>query len=141
MLPRRNDPPLSPAEIAAIIQAELRPLNEKVDGLIGSIARHVTREDFERMYSEMKTSYVPRDVYEARHAVLIEQDQRFDAILRELRRDQEERHQLIEKRFEHQQETKLSRQDRGWIRASQIASAAAVAVAVAGLIFGHIKFY
>lgn len=134
-------------DLSTLLMSKLQIVENKVDALNQD---RVTRSDFEGLRKEISGSYVPRDTYEARHAILIERDNQIElqhkTDLKELRDYIEknilQREKAIEQlsnKIEQQHDIQLSVKDRNWMRVSQAISVLAFLAAVLDWIFQHIK--
>ena len=165
--------PSSPhySEISAIIQAAVHPLIDNMKDLESKVDKlsedRVTRTDIEKLRAELIGSMVPRDGYEARHAALIDRDAQLEAVIRETRRELDERARGFEDRFTHgseqferylktidqrieesrkyfeervkqQTEAQLSVKDRAWLRWSQVIGFIGVGLAVLAIALQHV---
>ena len=165
------------SQIAIVIQSTMEPLISKLGNLDTKIDRlelkvnhlsenRVTREEVEKLRSELLTSMVPRDSYEARHAALIQRAADIETRLRkheddvqlELQRLHErlesgkqqiedrirEHENKMEEKLKEHKNTQLSDEEKKWMRATQIFSIIAVLISIVGYLIipliGHIKF-
>jgi len=144
----RND--FTAVDITAIIQTAITPLISKIQALEDKVDRlgqdRITRSDMEKL----TLTFVQRDAYETRHAVLVDQARQIEVDLRELRKMQDEafirmREQLettrkqMEEQLKLQQETALSSKDRAWVRWSITAGWIATAVSIITFLLSHIR--
>ena len=145
-------------DLSALLISKLQVLETKVDALNQD---RVTRSDFENLRKEISGSYVPRDVYESRHAGLIERDTQLELRLKEIEKDYlsdmkelrddvekdsqriherlETGKQQLEDRIKQQAEIQLSVKDRNWVRISQWTGVLAIVLSVLDWIFQHVK--
>lgn len=134
-------------DLSALLMSKLQIVENKVDALNQD---RVTRSDFENLRKDISNSYVPRDTYEARHAILIERDNQLEmqhkADLKDLRDYIEKNILLREKaidelegKIEQQHEIQLSAKDRNWMRITQAVSVLAFIAAVLDWLFQHVK--
>lgn len=135
-------------DLSALLVSKLQILETKVDALNQD---RVTRSDFENLRKDISNSYVPRDAYEARHAVLIERDNQLEmqhkTDLKDLR-DYIEKNILLrekaieqlKKEMDEQQNIQLSAKDRNWLRFYYVISILSFVGAIFDWIFQHVKF-
>lgn len=127
--------------------SKLQIVENKVDALNQD---RVTRSDFENLRKEISGSYVPRDTYEARHAILIERDNQIElqhkTDLKELRDyieknilQREKAIEQLEHKIEQQHDIQLSTKDRNWMRISQWTGILAIVLSILDWIFQHVK--
>ena len=131
------------------IKTELAPLTAKIEALdlkVGDLYKdRVTRSDLEKM----TIVFVTRDVYETRHAQLLERDRDFEADIKEIRNDVAQKEAAtqiridsveknITEKVKEQQTAQLSMQDRSWIRIAQVMGALGLIGAALEFIFGHV---
>jgi len=137
------------SDFAAMFQAAINPLAAKLQVLEDKVDKlsqdRVTRSDIEKL----SLTFVQRDMYEARHAVLVDRDKDLEADMRDLRKDCEDDFQKIHERLEsgkqqiedrlrQQQDVSLSNKDRAWVRWSQIIGFAGIILAILDWLSQHI---
>lgn len=150
MLGRNNFSAVDITSITAIIQTAINPLVSKIQTLEEKVDRlgqdRITRSDMEKL----TLTFVQRDAYETRHAVLVDQAREVEADLRDLRKIHEEaiqrlREQLeiskkqTEEQLKQQQETALSSKDRAWVRWSITAGWIATALSIITFLLSHLR--
>jgi len=157
------------SEIAQIIQSTLEPLMAKLDTKIDRLelkVNHlsedrVTRADVEKLRSELVTTMVPRDSYEARHTSIIsrasdmetrlkkhEEDaqsivqklyEKFELSNRDLESQFKEHEKKTEEKLDKKDDVHLNNKERGWLRFSQISGALAIIIAIIGILLEHVR--
>lgn len=166
---RQHQPHYS--EISAIIQAAIHPLVNNLQDLENKVDRlnedRVTRTDIEKLRTELVGAMVPRDSYEPRHAALVDRDTQLEGMIREGRRELDERVRTFEERFTHgseqfqqylkaidqrieesrryfeervkqQTEAQLSVKDRAWLRWSQVIGFISVVISLLAIALQHV---
>lgn len=146
---------IMPADIVAIIQTAISPLIAKIQSLEEKVDRlnqdRVTRSDVENLRKELLGTMVPRDSYEPRHAMLIERDTQLelairdnrkevDADLKELEKRIEVNKELIDEKIKEKSTADLSKEDRHWMRLTQIVAYVSLLVAIAEFAVQYVHF-
>ncbi|SRR5579875_986168 len=146
--------------LATLMQSTINPLISKLQILetkVDSLNQdRVTRTDLEKLRGEIVGGFVDRASYEARHAAVVDRCMALDMAVRELRKDTEDEFKklidmgtqswhridakldamdkVIEDKLKEQQQAQLSATDRAWLRATQLASYAAIGLSALDLL-------
>lgn len=145
---------LTDNDMFSLLLNKLEKVETKIDVLTKS---YVSREDLEKLRTELVGGFLPRDVYDAKHNILVQKSENLEQSVREMNlyvKENIEVHKTdvkdiykkisdVEKDFERKIELErnndLSEKDRNWIRTTQIFGGIGIAISLLSLIVFYLQ--